>query len=94
MRFIAIHYSEHYNAPIDILMWLYDMAEYRDQQKIAKKNEKKGAGGKKTAKKDSDEDVDYEESTFSLKGHKDFKKVAAAKKPAAPPQKPVFGAGK
>ena len=99
MKFIARYYYEHYQAPIDILMWLYDMAEYRDMQKFAEKNKKKGttAGGKKAARKDdySDEDVDYEETTFSVKSHKDFKKpAAAAKKPAAPPSKPVFGASK
>ena len=33
MKFIAIHYPEHYSAPIDILMWLYDMAEWREAQK-------------------------------------------------------------
>jgi len=35
-----------------------------------------------------------EETTFSLKSIKDFKKTTAAKKPVAPPSKPVFGAGK
>jgi len=96
MKFIAIYYPEHYQAPIDILMWLYDMAEYRDsQKKVVSKPAATGKGKKGAAKKDSDDEVDYEETTFSLKGHKDFKKVsAAAKKPAAPPSKPVFGAGK
>jgi peptide chain release factor subunit 3 len=97
MTFIAINFSEHYNAPIDILMWLYDMAEYRDHLKAEKKKDKKGAaGGKKTTKKDdySDDEIDYEETSFSLKSHKDFKKPAAAKKPAAPPSKPVFGGAK
>jgi hypothetical protein len=28
LEFIATHYMEHYKTPIDILMWLYDMAEY------------------------------------------------------------------
>jgi len=31
MIFIAIHYMEHYDNPIDFLKWLYDMAEYRDE---------------------------------------------------------------
>lgn len=32
MEFIAINgYIEHYHAPVDLLMWLYDMAEYRDE---------------------------------------------------------------
>jgi len=64
--------------------------------KAAKKNEKKGGAGGKKGKKDdySDEEIDYEETSFSLKSHKDFKKPTAAKKPAAPPSKPVFGAGK
>ena len=99
MKFIAIHFSEHYSAPIDILMWLYDMAEYREFQQEQKKPVKKPANtaGKKGAARQeySDEDdVDYEETTFSIKSHKDMKKVTTAKKPAAPPSKPVFGAGK
>ena len=32
LTFIAIYYIEHYYSPIDILMWLYDMAEYRDSK--------------------------------------------------------------
>jgi hypothetical protein len=35
MAFIARYYPEHYSSPIDILMWLYDMAEWRDIQKKA-----------------------------------------------------------
>lgn len=79
-------------------MWLYDMAEYREIQQEQKKAVKKAAPttGKKGAAKQeySDEDVDMEETQFSIKSHKDMKKVAAAKKPAAPPSKPVFGAEK
>jgi hypothetical protein len=59
MTFVAVNYPEHYNGPIDILMWLYDMAEYRDdlkaeaaynawEEKQAKKNHGKGV---KTGKK-------------------------------------------
>ena len=33
LTFVACFYSDHYNSPIDILMWLYDMAEYRDELK-------------------------------------------------------------
>lgn len=33
LTFVACHYPEHYNTPIDILMWLYDMAQYRDDLK-------------------------------------------------------------
>lgn len=99
MKFIAISFPEHYSAPIDILMWLYDMAEYREFQQEQKRAVKKPANtaGKKGAARQeySDEDdVDYEETTFSIKSHKDMKKVTTAKKPAAPPSKPVFGAGK
>jgi hypothetical protein len=98
MKFIAVNFPEHYSAPIDILMWLYDMAEYRESQQEQKKAAKKVApttGKKGTYKQEySDDDVDYEETTFSIKSHKDMKKVATAKKPAAPPSKPVFGAGK
>jgi peptide chain release factor subunit 3 len=92
MKFIAINFCEHYDAPIEILMWLYDMAEYRDQIKAEKKKEKKStAGGKKTTKKDeySDDEIDYEESSYSVKSHKDFKKSAIKK--AAAPSKPIFG---
>jgi hypothetical protein len=32
LTFVATYYHEHYNSPIDILMWLYDMAEYRDEE--------------------------------------------------------------
>ena len=87
MKFIAIHYMDHYNAPIDILMWLYDMAEYRDYQKIYAKGPQTTAGkGKKGQKKEeSEEEVDYGESTLTVKSHKDIKK---GKKPAPPPSKP------
>jgi hypothetical protein len=37
MEFVAKHFIEHYDSPIDILMWLYDMAEYRDEQAKATK---------------------------------------------------------
>ncbi len=30
MTFIAFYYHAHYESPVDILMWLYDMAEYRE----------------------------------------------------------------
>lgn len=95
MKFIAIHYPEHYSAPIDILMWLYDMGEYRDSLKAQKKKPSK-TDKKQTQKRDeySDDDVDMEETTLTLKSHKDFKKATQAKKPVAPPSKPVFGAGK
>ena len=33
LSFVAIHYPEHYSQPIDILMWLYDVAEIRDMPK-------------------------------------------------------------
>jgi len=38
MEFVAKHFIEHYDSPIDILMWLYDMAEYRDEQAKAAKS--------------------------------------------------------
>jgi hypothetical protein len=101
MTFVACHFPEHYNAPIDILMWLYDMAEYRDEVAAAARREQNRAktilAGKKGGKarpESSDDEVDMEDTTFSIKSHKDFKKTTAAKKPAAPPSKPVFGAGK
>jgi len=33
LTFIACHYIEHYFQPIDILMWLYDKANERDERK-------------------------------------------------------------
>jgi hypothetical protein len=37
MVFIAMYFTDHYDKPIDILMWLYDMAEHRDKQAEATK---------------------------------------------------------
>jgi hypothetical protein len=37
MAFVATHFIEHYESPVDILMWLYDMAEHRDKQAEATK---------------------------------------------------------
>lgn len=52
LEFIACHYSEHYFNPIDILMWLYDMGSYREdeieQQKIDNEYNKGPAGKGKT----------------------------------------------
>lgn len=31
LTFVAAYYNAHYESPVDILMWLYDMAEYRDE---------------------------------------------------------------
>lgn len=98
MTFVSIHYPDHYSAPIDILMWLYDMAEYRDDLKeAARRKQRKGAAGKGKGKQnqreESDDEIDMEDSTFGIKSHKDMKKVA--KKPAEKPSKPpVFGASK
>lgn len=36
LGFVATYFPEHYFTPIDILMWLYDMAEYRDACEEAK----------------------------------------------------------
>jgi hypothetical protein len=97
MEFIAINYFEHYNAPIDILMWLYDMAEYRDYEIEMKKIEDaylkkkpvqstaaraKSEHVKKKAAKVSDDEVDYEESGFG--------NAFPTKAKKAPPSKPVF----
>jgi hypothetical protein len=38
LSFVANHFIEHYDNPIDILMWLYDMAEYRDELAKSAKN--------------------------------------------------------
>jgi hypothetical protein len=59
MTFVAVNYPEHYDSPIDLLIWLYEMAKYRDyleaeaeykawEEKQAKKNHGKGV---KTGKK-------------------------------------------
>jgi hypothetical protein len=101
MTFVACHFPEHYNAPIDILMWLYDMAEYRDEVAAAARHEKARAktilAGKKGGKakaESSDDEVDIEDPKFTLTSYKDIKKITTAKKPVAPPSKPGYGAGK
>lgn len=51
LSFVSIYYTDHYFAPIDILMWLYDMAEYRDALNEQKELEAiYGAKPKTTAK--------------------------------------------
>jgi len=87
MEFVACNYFEHYSAPIDILMWLYDMAEYRDDLEEQKRIDDllppsvkphKTDDGKKN-KKTKNDDIDMEESTF---GHtKQKKKPAPISKP-------------
>ena len=88
MEFIAIHYSEHYFNPIDILMWLYDMAEYRDdviEQKRLDDEYNKGPIGKgkpvqtKGRKHVKDDSEEEEESSFGYKLPK--KRPAAIAKP-------------
>lgn len=46
MMFISTHYSEHLDNPIDLLMELYDMAEYREIKQESKKVIKKVAARK------------------------------------------------
>lgn len=36
MRFVALYYPDQNKSLIDILMWLYDMAVYRDDLAAAK----------------------------------------------------------
>ena len=43
LTFVAIHFPDHYSTPIDILMWLYDMAEYRDDMAYITKQKAKSA---------------------------------------------------
>ena len=53
LEFIASHHPEHKVEPVDILMWLYDMAQYRDdviEQKRIDKEYKKGPAGNKGKK--------------------------------------------
>lgn len=89
--FVAIHFPDHYDSPIDILMWLYDMAEYRDE---IKRQPKITPNTKQTKKKEIEEydEIDDEETNFGPKSYKDIKKQA--KKPAAPPSKPQMKDGK
>ena len=51
LEFIASHHPEHSVKPVDILMWLYDMAQYRDdtieQERIDKELNKGSAGKEK-----------------------------------------------
>ena len=103
LTFVATYYCEHYNAPIDILMWLYDMAEYRDEQAERKKidemykkdTKKTGAQAqhpKKSDKKKQDEyEVDWgeEDTTFGHPNQKPKKKA-----PVAPPKGPAAAGGK
>lgn len=100
LTFIAIHYPEHYKSPVDILMWLYDMAVYKEsveeQKRIDEmykkqpKDKKPVVAGKtqtkKQAKKEVSSESEEEDTTFGL-SYKNLQK----KKPAAAPQKPVFG---
>ena len=66
LSFIAMHYPEHYRLPIDILIWLYDIAQsyetYIDEQAVYT------APKSKSQKKKQDEDEkDYEDedTTFA-----------------------------
>ena len=63
LTFVACNYPDHYSSPIDILMWLYDMADYRDE---VKQYSKPSTNVKQTKRKDIDEydEVDYEETSF------------------------------
>jgi hypothetical protein len=99
LAFISIHYPEHYFSPIDILMWLYDMAEFKEQTEydnIYNQGPSKSSakittttGSKATKKKQVIEEYDEnEDTTFSIKSYKDLNK----KKPVLPP-KPLGGAG-
>jgi hypothetical protein len=47
LKFVAIHYTEYYFTPIDILGWLYDMAVYRDEQEANKRKKHKAVSKNK-----------------------------------------------
>jgi Elongation factor Tu GTP binding domain len=97
LSFIATYYMEHYFTPIDILMWLYDMAEYKEAceyDAIYNSRPQKTTtttGAKSKTKKAIEEIDDNEESTFGIKSYKDMKKL---QKPSAPPKQPGAAGGK
>ena len=64
LTFIATYYIEHYYTPIDILMWLYDMAEYREQQAEQDAIDKRNAAAQKKRKVKQEEEEEEEDSTF------------------------------
>jgi len=87
LTFIAIHYPEHYTSPIDILIWLYDMAYYKEEVEEQKRREKIAKGVapmKRIASKVERSDSEEEDTSF---GHKPQQK----KKPAPAPSRPVMG---
>lgn len=86
LTFIACYYIEHYYSPIDILIWLYDMAEYR--QDFAEQEAAERAAlrqQQKKQKKAQTYDEEEEDSNFGMPVQK--------KKSAPPPKAPVFAKG-
>ncbi len=102
LTFVSIHYPEYYHTAIDILMWLYDMAEYRDLLKFSAQARSKKTGGKKgkgrsaqARDESSEEEYDMQDSTFGqIKSVKDLKKIGAKKPAIKPSLPPVLGSGK
>lgn len=63
MQFIAVHYPEHYRTPVDILMWLYDMAVYKEEEAKSYAAPKGKSGAGKKGKKAQVEELSEEEDT-------------------------------
>jgi hypothetical protein len=82
--------------PVDILMWLYDMALYQEEVKLADAYsvgpEKSGKAGKTNAKNNKknkkNQEVEEDEDTSFGMSYKDLQKK---KPPARPPQMPSAG---
>lgn len=107
LTFVATYYTDHYFAPIDILMWLYDMAEYRDavkeQKELDEKKAKQAAAlgaaksGPTVTAAASKGKVAKKEVTYELSDEEEEStfgnnyKQLAKKKSAPAPSKPVFG---
>lgn len=82
LSFIAKHYPEHYRTPIDILIWLYDVASYNEDL-LAEQAVYTGPKSKQKKKQDEEENDEDNEDTVYVKSWKDLKKK--------PLVKPTFG---
>lgn len=94
LSFIALHFPQHYDKPADILIWLHDAAEFRDDhQRISQESKPKiqGLGAAQPKKQqfqlNQDDEVDYNESSFGAP--KNYKEVQKKKEwmAAGPPQR-------
>ena len=81
MTFVAMYYPEHYHSPIDILMRLYDMAEYREQQAEQEAIDKRNAAAQKERKVKLEEEKKEKDSFYGYSKAKKNKKPASLAKP-------------